>query len=123
MLKVSLFLLLAAACLPLGSAFASGKIYYGSRAGMTVTVISMEGLDTAHAVIRTKHTREDAIGFCRDYVGKITSLCTREELAVPLNDVISANCLQGEFTDFGGNRYRYEGKAKNPRDDMKICDT
>jgi len=85
---------------------------------MTVTVVSMEGLDTALAVIRTKHTREDAIGFCRDYVGKITTSCIQEELAVPLNDIISANCLQGEFTDFGGNRYRYEGKAKNPTDDM-----
>lgn len=41
-----------------GPAFASGKISYGSRAGMTVTVESMQGLDTARAVIRTKHTRE-----------------------------------------------------------------
>jgi hypothetical protein len=44
-------------------AIASGTIAYGSRAGMEVTVVSMEGLDTAHAVIRTKHTRENAIAF------------------------------------------------------------
>jgi hypothetical protein len=85
---------------------------------MTVTVVSMEGLDTADAVIRTKHTREDAIGFCRGYVQKVTPSCIREELAVPLNDVISANCLKGEFTDFSGNRYPYEGKGKNLTDDM-----
>lgn len=48
--------------------FASGKIGYGSRAGMTVTVVSMSGLDTANAVIRTKHTQEDAESFCREYV-------------------------------------------------------
>ena len=59
-------------------AYASGKIYYGSRAGMTVTVVSVQGLNTTHAVIRTTHTREDALGFCRDYVQKITPSCIEE---------------------------------------------
>lgn len=94
-------------------AAASGKIYYGSRAGMTVTVVSMSGLDTAQAVIRTKHTREDAIGFCRDYIGKVTPICIIQELAVPLNDRITANCPRGEFTDFQGNRYRFAGRSRN----------
>ncbi len=49
-------------------AFAAGKIYYGSRAGATVTIKSMSGLDTSHAMIQAEHTREDAIGFCKDYV-------------------------------------------------------
>ncbi|WP_246102517.1 hypothetical protein [Methylobacterium terricola] len=94
-------------------AAASGKIYYGSRAGMTVTVVSMSGLDTAQAVIRTRHTREDAVGFCRDYVGKVTPACISEELAVPLNDRITANCPRGEFTDFQGNRYRFAGRSRS----------
>lgn len=55
----------------ISAAAAAGKIYYGSRAGMQVTVVSMNDLDTANAVIRTKHTREDATAFCRDYVGKV----------------------------------------------------
>jgi hypothetical protein len=41
-------------------AVAAGKIYYGSRTGMTVTIRSMTGLDTAQAVIQTEHTRDDA---------------------------------------------------------------
>lgn len=105
-------------CFQHAPALASGKIYYGSRAGMTVTVISMEGLDTAHAAIKTTHTREDAIGFCRDYVQKVTPSCIQEALSVPLNDVITANCKTGVFTDFGGNRYRFEGKPKTSNEDM-----
>ena len=91
---------------------ASGKIGYGSRAGMEVTVVSMEGLDTARAVIRTKHTREDAIGYCDGYVGNVTEQCIRDALATRLNDVVSANCKAGEFVDFFGNKYRFEGRAR-----------
>lgn len=85
---------------------------------MTVTVVSIEGLGTAHAVIRTKHTREDAIGFCRDYVQKVTPSCIDEELAIPLNDVISANCLKVEFVGFSGNHYRFEEKIRKQSGDM-----
>lgn len=52
-------------------ASAAGKINYGSREGMQVSVISMSGLDTSNAVIKTHHTREDAIEFCREYVGEV----------------------------------------------------
>lgn len=107
-----------------GPARASGSIFYGSRAGMQVTVISMSGLDTRHAIIRTRHTRADAIAFCRDYVQKVTEQCIREELSVRLNDVISANCETGVFTDFTGNRYRFAGKNPDPGGDahFKIID-
>jgi hypothetical protein len=63
----SIVLLLLTSATP---AIASGTIYYGSRAGMQVSVISVEGLNTSRAIIRTKHTREDATAFCRDYVGR-----------------------------------------------------
>lgn len=96
------------------AAAASGIIGYGSRAGMEVSVISVEGLNTSHAVIRTKHTRDNAIAFCRDYVGKVTEQCIRQELSVPLNDSITANCVTGEFSDFHGNRYRFLGLNRNP---------
>lgn len=94
-------------------AAASGTIGYGSRAGMEVDVVSMSGIDTAHATIRTKHTRQNAIAFCRDYVGKVTADCIRQELAVPLNDEVTANCLRGEFTDFQGARYRFAGPSRD----------
>jgi hypothetical protein len=100
------------------SAFASGKIYYGSRAGMTDTVESMVDLDTGHAVIQTKHTRGDAIGFCREYVQKVTPNCIKEELDILLNDKITANCPKGEFVDFGGRRYRFEGRVRRPSANM-----
>ena len=105
--------LFAAAVMAAEPAMASGKIFYGSRAGMTVTVVSMSGLDTAQAVIRTKHTRDDAVGFCREYVQKVTPDCIREESAVRLNDEITANCPRGEFTDFRGNRYRVVGPSRD----------
>ena len=104
---------LATTMLQASPVLASGKIFYGSRAGMTVTVVSMSGLDTARAVIRTKHTREDAIGFCREYVQKVTPSCIREEMDVRLNDEISANCPRGEFVDFQGNRYRFAGPSRD----------
>jgi hypothetical protein len=96
-------------------AWAAGKIYYGSRAGMTVTVRSMSDLDTSHAKIITEHTKDDAIGFCRDYAQEdpVTENCIRQELAVRLNDVITADCPKGAFTDFYGEKYQFRGK--NPR--------
>jgi len=113
MRRSRLFALAAIAVLAASRAFASGKIFYGSRAGMTVTVVSMNGLDTDRAAIRTRHTREDAVGFCRDYVGKVTPDCIREELAVRLNDEVTANCPRGEFADFQGNRYRVLGPSRD----------
>lgn len=93
-------------------ALASGTLYYGSRAGMVVTVLSVSGLDTADAVIKTKHTRANAIEFCNEYVLKVTPQCVREELAKPLNDEIHANCQTGLFTDFFGNRLQFKGENK-----------
>jgi hypothetical protein len=64
-----------------GPAAASGKIFYGSRAGMTVSVISMQGLNTANAVIHTQHTHDDAASFCLDYEQNMT-----DEEPARLND-------------------------------------
>src|ERR1700730_2587705 len=60
-------------------AYGSGTIFYGSRAGMEVSPISVAVRNTARAIIRTKHSRENAIAFCREYVGKVTEECIREE--------------------------------------------
>jgi hypothetical protein len=100
------------ACLVTTRAYASGKLGYGSRIGMTVTVISIQGLNTARAVIRTAHTRDDALVFCREYVGQVSDACIEEELARPLNDVIYGNCTTGVFSDFSGNWHCFEGKNK-----------
>lgn len=55
-------------------------IDYGSRAGMEVSVLGMEGRDTAHASIRFRHTRDNAIAYCRDYVRAVTEECIRDAL-------------------------------------------
>lgn len=79
---------------------------------MQVSVVSLSGLDTAKAVIKTKHTRKDATAFCRDYVLKVTEGCIRETLDIPLNDEIRGNCLTGVFTDFKGYRHQFRGRAR-----------
>lgn len=113
-------LILLVLLIPSFPAYASGTIGYGSRAGMEVSVISMSGLNTARAIIRTKHTRENAIAFCRDYVQKVTEECIRGELEKPLNDMIKANCLTGEFTNFYGHRYRFLGPASKASDSIMV---
>lgn len=89
---------------------AAGKIGYGSRVGMQVTVISMSGLDTSNAVIKTQHTREDAIEFCREYIGEVSEKCIKDELATRLNDAVFANCSSGTFTNFWGDRIQFKGR-------------
>jgi hypothetical protein len=57
---------------------------------MQVTVVSMFGLDTSNAIIRTQHAREDAIEFCREYIGEVSEKCIKDELATRLNDTVFA---------------------------------
>jgi hypothetical protein len=68
----------------------------------------MAGRDTANSVIRVEHTRADAMHSCQEYgtVQTATEDCIREELAKRIDDVVTANCISGEFIDFYGNRYR-----------------
>jgi hypothetical protein len=81
---------------------------------MTVTVLAMEGLDTEHAVIRVKHTREDAEGYCISYVDDPTPECVSRTLAeAKLADRVTANCKSGELTNLNGDRYRFEGLTKH----------
>jgi hypothetical protein len=100
------------------TALSAGKIYYGSRAGMTVTVVAKSGIGGENSVIRTRHTRQDAIGFCREYVGKVSRKCIEEELATALGDEIKGNCVSGRFTNFFGEDHQFEGEVKPGRDDM-----
>jgi hypothetical protein len=115
---------LALLCVTAAVARGEEKIFYGSRVGMTVTVVSASGLDTEHAVIAVKHTRNDAVAFCRDYVGKVTARCVRDELKAPLKSTISANCSTGEFTNFYGYRFRFDGpsRAKDAMAKYRIID-
>jgi hypothetical protein len=97
-------------------AIAAGKIHYGSRVGMTLTIKSMSGLDTSHAIIQTEHTRDDAIDFCREYLQEdpVTETCIKEELSTRLSDAVYADCAKGLFTDFGGDKFQFRGKNPHP---------
>jgi hypothetical protein len=74
------------------------------------TVVGMEGRDTAKAIIRVRHTREDAIHSCQELgtipARQVSEDCIRQELAKRVSDVVTADCERGEFTDYYGDRFR-----------------
>jgi hypothetical protein len=85
------------------------KVYYGSRAGMQVSVVSRSGINTSRAVIQVEHRREDAVAFCRDYVLKVTDECIQEELAIKLSPKFSGDCKTGRFTTITTQTYVFLG--------------
>jgi hypothetical protein len=91
-------------------------INYGSRVGMEVTVVSAQGLDSANALIRTVHARENAIAYCEGYLVQrpATEECIQDELAQKLVLDIRADCTTGEFNDFYGGRYQFLGANPHP---------
>lgn len=97
---------------------ATKKVFYGSRAGMTVTVVSSSGINSDRASIRTKHTKEDATGYCREYVGKITDKCIRDAMVAQIGDEITGNCATGRFKIFSGQGYQYLGPIKAKLDNV-----
>lgn len=103
--------ILIAALLATTSMAAAETIYYGSRAGMVVTVVKKSNLNSTHAKITAKHTRENAIEFCREYVQKVDEKCIKDNLAEgkDLMPEISANCRTGKFTTFYGQGYQFKG--------------
>lgn len=104
-------LLLIAALLATTSGAAAETIYYGSRAGMVMTVVQKSNLNSTHAKITTKHTRENATAFCREYVQKVTKKCIADTLAggKDLRTDISANCKTGKFITLYGGGYQFLG--------------
>lgn len=92
---------------------AAGKIAYGSRAGMEVTVTSVSGIGTANSVIKAAHTRQNARSYCTDYVQNNSKKCIDDVLReTRLSDQITGNCKTGTFTTFNGGKYRFAGPAK-----------
>jgi uncharacterized protein YecT (DUF1311 family) len=86
------------------------KVYYGSRAGMQVSVVSRSGIDTPRAVIHVEHRREDAVAFCRDYIQKVTDECIQDEMAIKLGSKLSGDCKTGRFTTVNDQTYVFLGR-------------
>jgi hypothetical protein len=84
-------------------------LYSGSRAGMEVTVVKKSNIGSTHAKIVTRHTRENATAFCREYVQRVTPKCIADELKVELDLEIAANCKTGKFTTLNGQGYQFKG--------------
>jgi uncharacterized protein len=84
---------------------------YGSRAGMEVTIVSKQGLDTDDALIKVKHTRENATAFCREYLNEVTEKCISDTLKIELNTQIYAVCKLGHFGTVNGERFIFLGRA------------
>lgn len=92
------------------SALAAGRIPYGSRVGMEATVVGVERIGTANAVIRVKHTRENAKEFCVEYSDDNSEDCVRKTLReVRINDELRGNCRTGQFTTLWGDALRFAG--------------
>ncbi|WP_026613522.1 hypothetical protein [Ensifer aridi] len=90
-----------------------GKLSYGSRMGMTVTIVAKEGIGTANAVIRIKHTPEDAKVFCVEYLRDPSMRCVRDVIATTkLSDRVTGNCVERTWTDTHGSSYSFHGSAR-----------
>ena len=97
--------------------WAAGKIYYGSRAGMQVTVVGVSGIGTRTAVVRVRHTPEDAKAFCVEYSNDASRACVERTLReTRLNDEITGDCVSGRFTTLYGENLRFVGEARNAAD-------
>ena len=103
---------------PSRSVQVGGKLSYGSKSGMTVTVVSVGGINSDRAIIRTKHTNEDATTFCREYVGKVTEKCIRDTLATPIADNVTGDCVTGRFKNFYREEHQFLGERKLKSDDL-----
>ena len=110
---IGTILCLAALCLAAVPASASGKIFYGSRVGMQVTIIGVSGIGTAHAKIRVKHLPEDARKFCIEYGHDKSRTCVEQTLReTHLNDTLAGNCVTGAFTSLYGEHLKFAGENK-----------
>lgn len=101
--------------------WADDRIYYGTRAGMHLTTVGKSGIGTANAVIRLKHTAEDAKAFCEEYLLDKTPACVRKALAeLKVADQVSGNCTTRTWTDMYDRRYAFAGVAK--KSDAMVAD-
>ncbi|MBP1874056.1 uncharacterized protein J2Z19_003780 [Ensifer adhaerens] len=91
----------------------NAKIYYGSRAGMQVSVVARVGLNTRHAAMTVEHRRVDAVAYCRDYVQNVTDQCIAEELAIKLDNKFIGDCKTGGFTTITGQSDVFLGRNRS----------
>ena len=93
---------------------ADDEIYYGSRAGMSVTTVSKEGVGTSNALIRVEHRPRNAKSYCVDYELDNSMACVRRTMAsVKVRDRVTGDCRKRTWTDLNGDRFAFLGPQKN----------
>ncbi|WP_214475784.1 hypothetical protein [Mesorhizobium sp. dw_380] len=112
------------ALIPATAAQAS-TIYYGNKVGMDLTIVKKTGIGSTHASILAKHSRKNAIVYCRDYGHDFSEDCIAAEMKAPLHFEITANCKTGKFTTFYGANMLFQGRNKGTdvTTDYLISDT
>lgn len=98
------------------AAQAGETLWYGSRVGMEVAVISKSGIGTAKAIIKIRMTKEKAAEHCTEYAGDSSAGCVKrllKEDGARLKPTVNGNCTTGAFTDMYGYRYVFKGRNKN----------
>ncbi len=92
---------------------AAGRIPYGPRAGMEVTVTGVAGIGTSRAVIHVRHTRENAKEFCTEYEQNNSDECVQRTIReTRINDVLRGNCQTGRFVTLWGDTLRFAGPTR-----------
>jgi len=88
------------------------EIPYGSRAGMTMSVIGASALDTRAAMLYVEHTEKDAMSFCLQYVLTADEECVERTMAEneDLETKLVADCEVGTFNTPYGGHYRFQSK-------------
>lgn len=87
------------------------EIYYGSRAGMSLTTTGKSGIGTADAVIEVEHLPRNAKAFCVEYAQDNSMACVRRTLAeVRIKDKVTANCPARTWDVFG-QEFVFLGRA------------
>lgn len=77
---------------------------------MDVTIVDMSGINTDNAVVRVRHTRDNARQFCDEYLGNPSEDCvTRTLREVRISDAIKGNCPAGQFVNLNGEYVQFAG--------------
>lgn len=87
-------------------------LFYGSRVGMYDEIASREGLDTPHAVVKTRFSHDGAVQFCREYGHDYSQKCIAEQRNDSHGDTITGDCPNKTFSDLNGGKYVFLGKTK-----------
>lgn len=105
------------------SQLAENKLSYGSHEGMEVTITSKRGIDTNNAVIRIRHTRENAEEFCRMYRLDTSAACVDEVMGdVKPRPSVKANCSTGAFSTVFDDDYLYLGHTEGRERAFRIVE-